>query len=119
MKWLLAALVVIVAALALEQGNSGSVVGSVKGVPCLRLAPDQCQRPMAGVDVRLVAEVGGAGTSTTTGQDGLFLVHLRPGKYQIQVQSVTGNHILKGPTEVTVWPFIASRADILIASGLL
>lgn len=119
MKWLVAAIVVIVATLALGQGTSGTVVGSVKGVPCLRLAPDQCQKPMAGVDVRFVAEVGGTDTSTKSGQDGLFQVNLRPGKYQIQVKSATGNQILHGPTEVTVWPFTASRADILIASGLM
>ena len=117
MKWLLA-LVVVVATTGLELGTSGTVVGSVRGIPCFRLAPDQCQKPMAGVNIRLVAEVGGSDTSTKTNEDGSFLVRLRPGKYRIQVESVAGSTILSGPTDLVVLPLTPSHADLLIPSGL-
>lgn len=118
MKWLLAALVLVVIAAGLELSSTGTVTGSVKGIPCLRLPPEQCQKPMEAVEVRFEPELAGASVSVLTAGDGSFNVRLRPGKYRIQVQSTQGTAILDGPTQVTVLPFTTTRAEFLIPSGL-
>jgi hypothetical protein len=118
MKPVLAVLVLVLAASGLLVVSTGSVYGTVKGVPCLRLSPDVCQKPMSNVELRFEAEVGGVTSSTKTGQDGTYKIQLLPGKYRIRVQLIADDHVFAGPSQAIIWPFTSSNADFLIPSGL-
>jgi hypothetical protein len=119
MKWLWVLAVVLLAGIALEFGSTGFVSGSVKGIPCYRLAPDQCEKSMGGVRLEFVAEVGGTTRSTTTSTDGTFEIQLHPGKYEVHVESLAGSQLLRGPSEVVVFPFAGLTTDLVVPSGLV
>jgi hypothetical protein len=118
LKLVLVGFVVVAAAAGLLVVTAGSVSGTVKGLPCLRVPPEACQKPMSNVGLRYEAKLGGVTSVTTTKPDGTYKIRLVPGKYQIRVVSTAGGQVLEGPNEVTVWPFGSSRADFLIPSGL-
>jgi hypothetical protein len=118
MRAALLVIVLVMVGVGTYQLSSGVVSGTVKGIPCLRLPPDVCQKPMGDVQVRFDAEVGGVSTAATTMHDGTFRIHLLPGKYGVHVQLFADDHLLEGPNQLTVWPFSATQADFLIPSGL-
>jgi hypothetical protein len=116
-KLIVVACFVMVAGLALYELAVGTVDGTVKGTPCLHIP---CQRPMAGVQLRFVAEVAGWSTATTTTTGGRFQARLFPGKYRLDVYlGAAHSHVLEGPQEVTVLPRASTHIDLLIPSGLL
>jgi hypothetical protein len=119
MKWLWVLAVVVLAGAGLELGSTASVSGSVKGIPCYRLAPDQCEKPMSGVRLEFVAEVAGMTRSAATAADGTFEILLRPGKYRIHVESPAGSHLISGPAELVVFPFTRTNTELVVPSGLV
>lgn len=119
MKALLAALLLVVVAAGTYQLSTGKVTGSVKGIPCLRLSPADCQKPMPNIELRFDSQVGGTSSSTVTAADGTFELDLRPGKYQVHLQLPANGRVLQGPTEVAILPWASVRVDFIVPSGLI
>src|SRR5438270_2307675 len=81
-----------------------TVEGTVKGVPCLDLPPNVCEKPMPNVTIRFQAEAAGVTASTITRPDGAFSIRLAAGRYRVGVVSAMGERVLQGPRELTLWP---------------
>lgn len=118
MKALLVVLLSVLAA-GTYQLSTGTVTGTVKGIPCLMLSPADCQKPMPNIELRFDAEVGGSSSSTVTAADGTFQLDLRPGKYKVHLQLPADGRVLQGPTTVTILPWAPAKADFVVPSGLM